>query len=167
MTIFPALKWERTKQKETVRSKIGRQKMNKKNDKQKIVCLVQRTGDNLHSHRSAELRCISIWYHCSFTEKRRSLRTFYKAWLHVVCRIKPSIPCVSTDRPYCLRSGARVPVCFVPKRKGFAHFYTIKYQDQLQTFSLSFFLCYLVLFIVFISLSLWLSLQSKSKFLCT
>ena len=39
MTIFPALK-----QKETIRNKIERQKMNKQNDKQKIVCLVQRTG---------------------------------------------------------------------------------------------------------------------------
>ena len=39
MTIFPALK-----QKETIRNKIERQKMSKQNDKQKIVCLVQRTG---------------------------------------------------------------------------------------------------------------------------
>ena len=39
MTILPALK-----QKDTIRNKIERQKMNKQNDKQKTVCLVQRTG---------------------------------------------------------------------------------------------------------------------------
>ena len=47
MTIFPALK-----QKETIRNKIERQKMNKQSDKQKIVCLVQRSGarvtNNIH-----------------------------------------------------------------------------------------------------------------------
>ena len=45
--------------------------------------------------------------------------------------LKPLIPCVSIDRPYCLRSGERVPVRFVPKTKRFADFCTIKYQDQL------------------------------------
>ena len=28
--------------------------------------------------------------------------------------LRPLIPCVSIDRPYCLRSGERVPVRFVP-----------------------------------------------------
>ena len=45
--------------------------------------------------------------------------------------LKPLIPRVSIDRPYCLRSGERVPVRFVPKTKRFADFCTIKYQDQL------------------------------------
>ena len=45
--------------------------------------------------------------------------------------LKPSISLVSIDRPYCLRSGERVPVRFVPKTKQFADFCTIKYQDQL------------------------------------
>ena len=38
MIIFPALK-----QKETTRTKIEGQKMNNRNEKEKIVCLVQRT----------------------------------------------------------------------------------------------------------------------------
>ena len=33
--------------------------------------------------------------------------------------LKPLIPCGSIDRPYCLRSGERVPVRFVPKTKRF------------------------------------------------
>ena len=45
--------------------------------------------------------------------------------------LKPLIPCVSINRPYCLRSGERVPVHFVPTTKRFADFCTIKYQDQL------------------------------------
>ena len=45
--------------------------------------------------------------------------------------LKPLIPCVSIDRPYCLRSGERVPERFEPKTKRFADFCTIKYQDQL------------------------------------
>ena len=45
--------------------------------------------------------------------------------------LKPLIPCVSIDRPYCLRSGERVPVRLVPKTKRFADFCTIKFQDQL------------------------------------
>ena len=45
--------------------------------------------------------------------------------------LKPLIPCVSIDRPYCLCSGERVPVRFVPKTKRLADFCTIKYQDQL------------------------------------
>ena len=45
--------------------------------------------------------------------------------------LKPLIPRVSIDRPYCLRSGKRVPVHFVLKSKRFADFCTIKYQDQL------------------------------------
>ena len=45
--------------------------------------------------------------------------------------LKPLIPRVSIDKPYCLRSGERVPVRFVPKTKRFADFCTIKYQDQL------------------------------------
>ena len=36
--------------------------------------------------------------------------------------LKALIPCVSIDRPYCLRSGERVPVRFVPKTKPFADF---------------------------------------------
>ena len=44
--------------------------------------------------------------------------------------LKPLIPCGSIDRPYCLRSGERVLVHFVPKTKWFADFCTIKYQDQ-------------------------------------
>ena len=45
--------------------------------------------------------------------------------------LKPLIPCVSIDRPYCPRSGKRVPVRFVPKTKRFADFCTTKYQGQL------------------------------------
>ena len=45
--------------------------------------------------------------------------------------LKQLIPCGSIDRPYCLRSGERVPVRFVPKTKQFADFCTNKYQDQL------------------------------------
>ena len=45
--------------------------------------------------------------------------------------LKPLIPCVSIDRPYCLGSGERVPVRLVPKTKRFADFCTIKFQDQL------------------------------------
>ena len=45
--------------------------------------------------------------------------------------LKPLIPCVSIDRPYCLRTGERVPVRLVPKAKRFADFCTIKFQDQL------------------------------------
>ena len=45
--------------------------------------------------------------------------------------LRPLIPCVSIDRPYCLRSRERVPVRFVPKTKRFADFCTIEYQDQL------------------------------------
>ena len=45
--------------------------------------------------------------------------------------LKPLIPCVSIVRPYCLRSGERVPVRLVPKTKRFADFCTIKFQDQL------------------------------------
>ena len=45
--------------------------------------------------------------------------------------LKPLILCGSIDRPYCLRSGKRVLVRFVPKTKRFADFCTIKYQDQL------------------------------------
>ena len=45
--------------------------------------------------------------------------------------LKPLIPCVSIDRPYCLRSGERVPLRLVPKTKRFADFCTIKFQDQL------------------------------------
>ena len=45
--------------------------------------------------------------------------------------LKPLIPCGSIDRPYCLRSGERVPVRFVPRTKRFADFCAIKYQDQL------------------------------------
>ena len=45
--------------------------------------------------------------------------------------LKPLIPCVSIDRPYCLRSGECVLVRFVPKTNWFADFCTIKYQDQL------------------------------------
>ena len=45
--------------------------------------------------------------------------------------LKALIPCVSIDRPYCLRSGERVPVRLVPKTKRFADFCTIKFQDQL------------------------------------
>ena len=45
--------------------------------------------------------------------------------------LKPLIPCVSIDRPYCLRSGERVPMRLVPKTKRFADFCTIKFQDQL------------------------------------
>ena len=41
--------------------------------------------------------------------------------------LKPLIPCVSIDRPYCLRSGVRL----VPKTKRFADFCTVKFQDQL------------------------------------
>ena len=48
--------------------------------------------------------------------------------------LKPLIPCVSIDRPYRLRSGKRVPLCFVPKTKRFADFCTIKYYDQLWPF---------------------------------
>ena len=59
------------------------------------------------------------------------------------------IPCVSIDRPYCLRSGERVPVRLVPKTKRFADFCTIKFQDQLKSCALLFFLCYVVLLIIF------------------
>ena len=45
--------------------------------------------------------------------------------------LKPLIPFVSIDRPYCLRSGEPVPVRLVSKRKRFAGFCTIKFQDQL------------------------------------
>ena len=45
--------------------------------------------------------------------------------------LKPLIPCVSIDRPYCLHSGERVPVRLVSKTKRFADFCTIKFQDQL------------------------------------
>lgn len=45
--------------------------------------------------------------------------------------LKPLIPCGSIDRPYCLRSGERAPVRYVPETKGFADFCTIKYPDQL------------------------------------
>ena len=45
--------------------------------------------------------------------------------------LRPLIPFVSIDRPYCLRSGERVPVRFVPKTKRFADFCNIKYQYQL------------------------------------
>ena len=45
--------------------------------------------------------------------------------------LRPLIPCVSIDRPYCLRSGERAPVRFFPTTKRFADFCTIKYQDQL------------------------------------
>ena len=45
--------------------------------------------------------------------------------------LKPLIPCVSIDRPYCLRSGERVLVRLVPKTKQFADFCTVKFQDQL------------------------------------
>ena len=45
--------------------------------------------------------------------------------------LKPLIPCVSIDRPYCLRSGESVLVRLVPKTKRFADFCTIKFQDQL------------------------------------
>ena len=45
--------------------------------------------------------------------------------------LKPLIPCVSIDRPYCLRSGECVPVRLVPNTKRFADFCTIKFQDQL------------------------------------
>ena len=45
--------------------------------------------------------------------------------------LKPLIPCGSIERPYCLRSGERVPVRFVSKTKRFADFCTIKYHDHL------------------------------------
>ena len=44
--------------------------------------------------------------------------------------LKPLIPCVSIDRPYCLRSGERVPVRLVPKTKRFADFCTIKFRSR-------------------------------------
>ena len=43
--------------------------------------------------------------------------------------IKSLIPCVSIDRPYCLRS--RRTCSGAPKTKRFADFCTIKFQDQL------------------------------------
>ena len=45
--------------------------------------------------------------------------------------LKLLILCWSNDRPYCLRSGERVPVRLIPKTEGFADFCTIKFQDLL------------------------------------
>ena len=43
------------------------------------------------------------------------------------------IPCGSIDRPYCLRSGERVLVRFIPNTKRFADFCTIKRECPLKS----------------------------------
>ena len=45
--------------------------------------------------------------------------------------LRPLIPCVSIDRPYCFRLSERVRVPFVLKTKRLSDFCTIKYQDPL------------------------------------